>query len=487
MGKFLLDRATSALNYALPFLGVIEPNGALIAASANLAMLPLNAINQKINDKQILQAMKFEFENLNAKMDRYNEEQKYNIWASSVFSKPEKNIKLGWEDYKTTIKAMFQSKTNEERDRHRNHFISTYKKYLPAIRDLNRLLVNQGASFSYNLGDLLAPNVKCHEKDLIDYTDLIKKLIYKGIMMNEFYYKVEKIPSKARVDEEAMIAYTSSQVMFKIHMECIMRSMHYALKDVELLINSMTPRAKMAEDVRRFLETTYGRYDWMVVAFITTNSKHRITETMNKHVLAGFKEVRKDYVSVAIARQAKGTHTKALVVGEAIKGCVPSNTVCYKVREKLGRCTTKVVIQQGVQVPVTSTYSAVHAYTRSAHDSSNTQEVTYNVMAYPEEYSTQTPFIYRGPCQESPGIKRGKFVVLIKSDEELLNSNPCATLNCGGDQRGRCVPVPDVSLAMCECRLPYYGRHCEKSLEDYKKLLQRETGPIVMDSRRFRP
>uniref|UniRef100_A0A672GKA0 EGF-like domain-containing protein n=1 Tax=Salarias fasciatus TaxID=181472 RepID=A0A672GKA0_SALFA len=418
IGKYALSTGLSTLAYAVPFLGVIQPHGTLIAASVNLALLPLNMLDKRNSDKQLINAIRFEFENLNSKMDRYHEDQKYNIWASSTFAKPEKHINLAWASYKTMINALLQAKTEAERDRHRNEFMGSYQKYEPAIRELHRLLTVSGASFTYNLGDLLSKQIKCHETDLREYTEFINKLIYKGIVMNQFYYKVKKIESQARVDEESKIAYDSALVMFQTHKKCIFDSIEYVKKDVETLINSIKHRSKLAEDVRKFLDNTYDRYDWMVVAFIAKNSKHRILETLNKHV-----------------------------------------------REKLGRCTINVSIRSGVTAPITSTYSAVHAYIHKAHDSHNTQDL-YEEMVNPEQYSPQTPYIYRGSCEKSPGVKNGKYVVLIKSDEELESKDPCAKLNCGGSQRGQCVPVPKLFLAMCQCMLGVgmQGSLCENDI-----------------------
>ncbi|XP_029944830.1 uncharacterized protein LOC115386587 [Salarias fasciatus] len=484
IGRYALSTGLSTLAYAVPFLGLIDPSGTLTAASANLALLPLNMLDKRNSDKQLINAIKFEFENLDSKIDRNHEDQKYNIWASSTFAKPEKHINLAWASYKTMINALLQAKTDAERDRHRNEFMGSYQKYEPAIRELHRLLTVSGASFTYNLGDLLSKQIKCHETDLREYTEFINKLICKGIVMNQFYYKVKKIESQARVDEESKIAYDSALVMFQTHKKCIFDSIEYVKKDVETLINSIKHRSKLAEDVRKFLDNTYDRYDWMVVAFIAKNSKHRILETLNKHVLAGFTIVTKGDVSVAVARQVKGTHTKASRVTEAIQGCVPEKTLCYKVREKLDECATDVKISSNVKVPVPSTYSAVHAYIHKAHDSHNAQDVDEE-MVNPEQYSPQTPYIYRGSCEKSPGVKNGKYVVLIKSDEELESKDPCAKLNCGGSQRGQCVPVPKLFLAMCQCSHPFYGKNCEKNLEDYKKELQRETGSFELDTRRF--
>ncbi|KAK2892389.1 hypothetical protein Q8A67_012377 [Cirrhinus molitorella] len=82
------------------------------------------------------------------------------------------------------------------------------------------------------------------------------------------------------------------------------------------------------------------------------------------------------------------------------------------------------------------------------------------VSASPEDRSDQNPYIFRGECQRFPGVKGGKFVVLIKSDEEIMTVDPCFNLDCGGPGRGSCVRVPDIFLAVCHCNTNYYGQNC---------------------------
>ncbi|CAN9505108.1 unnamed protein product [Ophioblennius macclurei] len=483
VGKFVVSNAVGALSSAIPFLRLIQPHGTLIAACVNLAMLPLNAIDRRVNDQRMLEAIKYEFEDLKLQVARNHQEQIYQTWASSVFSKPEKHINLAWESYKTLIKSLLQVRTDQEKDKHLKEFVESYNKYKPAIADLRRILTVDKVSFTADMGDQLGQHVNCHEKELIEYTQFINKLIYKGITMNEFYDKVMKLNTNARAKQNSDIAYDVASAMFHVHMSCIINSIEAVKKDLQGMIQNVKHRSDLAKAIRDFLDQTYNRYDWMVIAFISKHSNHKVVETLNKHVLAGFTEVSKEGVTVAVARQVKGSHSLVAEVTQVILECVPKKTLCYKVRETLGRCKSNVRIQSGRVVPVTSTYSALHAYIHKAHDSHNAKEFDIQESVYPEEISSQTPFIYKGECEKSPGVKHGKYVVLIKSDEEIRTKDPCDKLSCGRANQGRCVRVPGMFLAMCSCKKPFYGKHCEKSLEEYQRELQREVGPIFKDRR----
>lgn len=475
-GKIILQIIGELGSTTVPLLELIPVYGPLIGTISTLALGGVSIVNKNLNDKPILDALESEFEQLNSKMDKYHVEQKWDTWASGAYHKPEKNIEVAWMSYKTLVRSLILAKDDNERKRHTDEFMKTYLKYEPATKTLYTFLTAKGTSLISDLGQMLAQHVKCHEKELRQYIVFINELIYKGNTMNQFYYKLKNIQSGAKVEEEARIAYDCASAMFKTHKYCISHSMDYIKKDVESLIDKTKKRQALAQEVRSFLEKMYDSYDWMVVAFITKSSKHTIIKSLNSHVLSGFTEVTKGGVSVAVARQVKGTNSKAGEVKKAIDRCFAKSVPCYKVAEKLSECKETV---EGI--PVSQTYTAVHAYTRKAHDSHNAKEAPDEVSANPENPLAQTPYIYTGKCEKSPLVKGGKFVVMIKSDKEMMTKDPCSNLNCGEDQsRGRCVRAENIFMAMCECKWPYYGQHCELSLEDYKKKLQTEI--LVVDS-----
>lgn len=362
---------------------------------------------------------------------------------------------------------------------------------------MGELLKKTGKSFIHNLGDELAEHVKCHEKEIIEYTYLILTLIFKGNTMNQFYYRLKNMQSEVRDDEMKKNVYEAMAAMFEIQKQCIDSSMTYVKQDVEPLIDKSKKRNDLAKEVWNFLQKTYDRYDWMVVGFITKKSSHETIKILNKHVLTGFQDVSTERITVAVSRQVKGTQSKVQEVSTAIEKCINKKVLCYKVAETLSTCGEKVA-----GIPMSQTYTAVHAYTRKAHQSIKAKEANPKakiedpaddedeVNAAPENPSDQTPYIYTGECEKSPGVKHGKFVVLIKSDKEMMEKDPCAKQDCGQRKgRGKCVKMKDMFLGICQCDYPYYGLHCENDINDYAIELEKEAGtqknkPTVTDKRR---
>ncbi|KAG1968283.1 hypothetical protein F2P79_003237 [Pimephales promelas] len=227
----------------------------------------------------------------------------------------------------------------------------------------------------------------------------------------------------AKVDEEAKTAYDAASVMFQVHKKCIQNSMDYIQKDVLALIDNKKQRSDIAKEVYSFLVKKYDR-------------------------------------------QVKGNHTKIDLVKQTIGRCIKDSVSCHEVAQKLSKCTEAM---EGKSV--TQTYTAVHAYIRKGHASYKTEEEDEIIAATKDQ---TPPAVYIGKCKKYLGMKTNNFLVLIKSDEEIEKKDLCSKMNCGGKERGKCVKMKDVFLAMCECKMPYYGEDCEESLEDYKKNLKGE-------------
>lgn len=197
----------------------------------------------------------------------------------------------------------------------------------------------------------------------------------------------------------------------------------------------------------------------MVVAFTTIHSKHDL-QLLNRHAFSGFTEVERGSITVAVAKQVKGGHTKTAAVKHAIDKCMPQQVeICLNVIEKLGECQENIFGKR-----LSQTFTAVHAYKKKSQTATSGVEApNENDFAIPQSASL-TPHLYTGKC----GKSLGKFMVLIKSDKELLRKEDlCSSVNCG--EKGKCVVVPETFITMCECQYPYYGERCDTSLESYRR------------------
>ena len=472
LGKYIVKNIDAFRTSVTPFLSLIPVWGPLTSAILNIAVQGAGLTIKELIKKEI----KNEFESLQSQLAGYQVEHKWDTWASGAYHKPEMQIELAWTNYQNLIGGLFEETDKNKKKALTDVFFDSYKR--DSTSKLHFYLTKEGTTLSENLATVLATKLKCHEKDIREYTVFISSLFYKGNYMNQLYDEHKNTKSKISIDKLSKQAYESALAMFQMHKNCIFNNIDYIIKEVEELIDHKLKRQEQANKVRYFLEETYNRFDWMVVAFITKSSQHKIIETLNKHLVSRFTEVTKDGVSVAVARQVKGTHTKAGEVKEAIKKCVEKSVLCYKVPETLEHCEEYVET-----LLVSQTYTVVHTFTRKAHDSHQAIEAPddipdadeYPVDSESDGTDNTTPYIYTGQCFKSPGVKGGKSVVLIKSDEEIMTKNPCSKLDCGTDERGKCVSTENIFVAMCKCKYPYFGEHCKESLENLEKEVFEET------------
>lgn len=66
---------------ATPLLTLIPVYGPVISAVTNLVQFGLIVVNINLQDDPTLKYVKFQFDDLNVKLDEYHKEQKWSSWA----------------------------------------------------------------------------------------------------------------------------------------------------------------------------------------------------------------------------------------------------------------------------------------------------------------------------------------------------------------------------------------------------------------------
>ncbi|XP_072224202.1 uncharacterized protein [Leuresthes tenuis] len=440
-----------------PFLSLIPIAGQILSPIVNAILV---GISKLINRNSDLNAITDMFHSLDLKLNEFHVEQKWDTWASGAYHKPEMHISTAWKDYLILTETLKTATDDATVKRQTDNFLESYAKYEPATKALDDLLTSKGTTFITKIGDVMAPQVHCHEREIRAYTLFIHSLIFKGNVLNQFYYRLKNINSEARVNAAAQTAYDAGKAMFDVQKKCISDSMTYVKQDVEKLMDEKKDHGQLAKEIRKFLDENYNTFDWMVVAYTTKNSGHERFKTMNQHVFSGFTKLTKGAVSVAVARQVKGAHNKAGAVGAVINKCIDRKTLCVDVPNKLSECKLLAI----GNMKVTQAYTAVHAYKKDGHESRTGGPNEFDSFRKPES----SPYYHTGKCKRL-SLKSGSYTVMIKSDREMIN-DLCREMNCG--PHGKCELIPETSVAVCECHDQYYGEKCEQSLDDYKQELR---------------
>lgn len=447
--NFIIDHREEIRGAITPIFDLIEMADPRIKPA--IEIIVLIATGKKPEDK-VLKTVVNEFQNLNFKLDKYHREQKWDTWASGAYHKTEIDIKEGYNSYMILLDSLSETNDIEQWQTLKNEFTTSYQKYEPATRTLHELMTATHPTFINNLGVMLADHLKCDQNDTREYSEFVQDLMFKGTFVNACYYKYKNIATSARRNNANKIQHDVASAIFKMQIYCLNQITEYVEMDVKDLIDEKKNRTELANEIRKKLEEKDERYEWMVVAFKSSNSEHKHFLLLNKHILTPeFTLVKKDGITVAVARQLKGKHSKTVQIKSAIDKClkmknVPDNLIpCSKVAEKLSECAEKVDT-----VPMSQTYTAVHAFAGSAHESHS---------------ESDNNFVIEGKCfilSLLNGFK-GEYHVMLKSDEEI-KGNPCQTHKCGAENQGKCVTAGSPSVALCECNYPYYGKTCEKKI-----------------------
>lgn len=404
---------------------------------------------------------------LDVKFDIFRADMKWDAGAGGAYQMTVNNIEKAWVKYNELGCSSKQTSGNKKKVLE-NIFFTFYSQYADSTLDLHQLLTAKPDSITKNLGDVLADKLRCHEKDITTQFLYLNKLMCKGNILNDKYYESKGANTEVRVNTAEEMASQSASALVRSHHRCISDSAAYIERDIFELIDDTKKHQKIADSIRDFLAKTYDRYDWMVFAFTTQNSKHK-PDLVKRHIYSGFAEVERGTVTVAVAKQVKGAYTKAASVKQAIERCLSNNRICVNIPQKIRACRERVLGKE-----LSQTYTAVHAYKSKSQTASTVvelphvedSELPHNSVSLNDP--SLTPHLFTGEC----GKKFGKYTVLIKSDEEIMGVNPCSKVRCMNNSK--CVVVSGTSIAVCECQYPFYGERCEKSLETYKRSLLQE-------------
>lgn len=517
------DKSAKAVDIALKITDALIPVTALIipppigpgiSAALSVVKLGLGIAGAELDTS--LSKIMDEFKEMKNLLSKYSVTQTWNTWAVAL-SAVENEINIAWEEFQRFRKSLERETDDEEIQRHIDAYKIIYPKYNYASKKLV-CLVSKGCetpSFGPNFIELFASHFNCHVNDIIKYNKLIGTLIYMGNAMDRAFYHLQNLKDQDLSESQDVDARKVTKVLFKIHEKCVIDMMQYVEKDVLELTDPNKSRETLATEVWSFLDMVYDKYDWMVVVSKYTKWK---VKRWRSHVFSNFKVIRKGGISVSVAGQKKGTQTKPDAIIEAIKNCVRESVLCCKVGKVLSQCKEMVKLQ-GKNIPVSKTYTAVHMYTisqpivrhnaqdtphedslepsdddtsdsssyysvASDNDCSEASDVDSSEASYyysaASEFSSEAssfsvasdddsseapekPYIYTGDCSNKWKSRTpGKFVVLIKSVDEITEKNPCDDWSC--TKRGKCVRIPGTFLPLCDCKYPYYGPHCEETL-----------------------
>ncbi|KAJ0059886.1 hypothetical protein NL108_014571 [Boleophthalmus pectinirostris] len=416
-------------------LGSVPAAGAVFSS---LLKIPLKLIPQE--DK--LKGIQSEMTALNTRLDIFYEELK---WASNDFQKILNDIDHAWLKYKP-----MKNNANALK----SIFCPFYSQYADSVSVLHKLLISKPETGEQSLADVLAKKLRCHEKDLEAKFLYLRKLVCRGNEMVKKCYELMGV-DKSLIPDPVKMLQQSNSALFKTQQSCVSNSKLYIKRDIIERINDEIVHKDIANNIYNFLKEKYDRYDWLVVAFTTHFSKG-MGRILKRHVYSGFTAVQRGSVTVAVARQLTGSHKNIEYFKRDIGDHFRNIKIeCRHVEDEL------------LKMNITNAITAVHVYKR-AHNNHGRQEKEEEEEEEEEDklamsvvIGADKAYTVSGECKRRLG-KPGFYTIMIKSDEEVDNKNPCVSFKC--ENGGKCEVVPRTNIPMCLCTDLFYGRRCENKI-----------------------
>uniref|UniRef100_A0A3P9P6N7 EGF-like domain-containing protein n=1 Tax=Poecilia reticulata TaxID=8081 RepID=A0A3P9P6N7_POERE len=453
MGSMDSKKLSAVMKGISSFSSFAPGVGAVVFSVVNmvLAFIPqedpvLNEVKKgfaEVNQK--LDSLSFKISNLAADVEWFN--------YASIYSRDELAIFNTWEKF-----GEFLHRTESQSPEETSKKIKIFTRYYESsgaessVSNLYRYLTVNSTSLSENLNSLLKKKFKCDVYMISRYNLYLSSLFWKGMVLNQFYWKLTGVKSKAA--EPGQMFKKVSEAQLSAVEFCLTNYKQYLQKDVvEITKDQGSDQNSLALQVKEALDKKYSWYNWVVVVFDKSQNKNimlnaEFTFTAGNLVVAVDYTVKADMVHV---EEVKDTARE-----------------CFENK----KCERKTISQFFMTAQRCS-----HKWFSNYHD----EEITIPL----KKYAKVTQVAYRNQFVEVPTpfhrVKcswDGYESWISVHYSRLLPV--CVNNQCKNN--GICKRLLRSNEWYCECPDGYYGDTCEKQMiitEPDPTLTPVPTSPVV--------
>nr|ASJ82173.1 cathepsin L-like [Cyprinus carpio] len=428
--KKLSDVMKSLANVASLAPGV----GVLVASVVNMVLIFIP------QDDPVLNTVQKGFEEVNRKLDSITI-QISNLatdveWFNyaSVYSQDELRILNAWKKFNDLLKNSKLVQNKEQKFRLAEIFVNNYYENTgteASVANLYHYLTAKDTSLSGNLNELLRKKFKCDFQDISKYNIYFSSLLWKGMMLNQFYWKLIGLDS-SRIAENHNQMFKNVYKAQKSALEyCLTNHMQYVKEDVVEIKRGLSAENKqaIADKVKEFLDKKYTWYNWVVLVYNTNKASN--------YILYDMTEIKEDIMTVAVGYTLIPKEIDETPVREAADDCFKDKQC--EIKDKVRNCR----------------YSWSHPYDTAGRRFyyTFTEYAKATHAAYGEEFAVAPAPFHQNDC-----LKGGyTYTISIYYSQRLP---VCQSETCSNN--GRCNRLLDSNEWMCECPDGYYGERCEE-------------------------
>ncbi|KAL3986454.1 NLR family CARD domain-containing protein 3 [Sarotherodon galilaeus] len=374
-------------------------------------------------DDPMLNAVREGFAEVNRKMDSLSI-QISNLatdveWFSyiSVYSQDELRILNAWRKF-NEFRESGKLMRGEDKQRLAQIFTNYYE--------------NTGAdtSLSGNINELLKRKFKCDTSQIGKYNLYLSSLLWKGMLINQFYWKLLGLNTAAKEAEHTQMFKKVSEAQISAVQFCLTNYEQFMKNDVIETAKALSANNKqaIAVQVKAVLDQKYNWYSWVVMVYDT--------DTDTTYAFYNMTKIPVDSVTVAVGYTLKEEQdTKAAAVVKELDSCNPEpyhfytvpETDCDHIAQNILNCSHNV---DGV---------SVGQFLKVMHS------IKFTIKSFRCWRDDWLPSLFGQIC--------------IHYSRSLAVCHPDTCLN-----GGQCKRLLDSNQHLCDCPDSYLGNRCEHKM-----------------------
>ncbi|XP_028456297.1 cephalotoxin-like protein [Perca flavescens] len=426
--KKLTDVMKSLSNVASLAPGI----GSLVFAAVNMILIFIP------QDDPVLNEVKKGFEEVNRKLDLLSI-QISNLatdveWFNyaSVYSQDELRILNSWKKFNELLQNSQLVQSEEDKLRLAEIFVNYYENTgtESSVANVYHYLTVKDTSLSENLNKLLRKKFKCDFQEIGKYNVYFSRLLWQGMVLNQFYWKLIGLDSSVIEAEHTQMFKNVYRTQISALDYCLTNHMQYVEEDVVEIRKRFSADNKkaIADEVKKALDKKYNWYNWVVLVYNTAQADYYILYNLTK--------ITEDTITVAVGYtlKAKNNKNKEQVIKAADK-CF-EDKLC-DIENKVHQCRyTWSLYPNPVDDPDHFT-----DYAKATH------------AAYGEEFAEAPAPILQRDCWW--GSYTRKISIYYSRRLPFCLGEIC-------HNNGKCKQLLDSNEWMCDCPEGYYGERCEE-------------------------
>lgn len=308
------------------------------------------------------------------------------------------------------------------------------------MTNLYHYLTVTSTSLSGNINELLKRKFKCDTSQIGKYNLYLSSLLWKGMLVNQFYWKLLGLNTAAKEAEHTQMFKKVSEAQISAVQFCLTNYEQFMKNDVieTAKAHSANNKQAIAVQVKTVLDQKYNWYSWVVVVCDTHKER--------KYVFYNMTKIPVDSVTVAVGYTLKEEQdTKAAAVVKELDVCHPEPNYFHTVPQTDCDQMAQNILNSNCEVDGVS----VGQFLKVMHSMKFKWDDLVEVPAAMKSFH----------CWWDDWIPDFVCDIYIHYSRSLAVCNPDTCLN-----GGQCKRLLDSNQHLCDCPDSYLGDRCEHKM-----------------------